>query len=190
MPRHRREEGLRDRILDACETHLDHGPAAITAREIAMRAGVSNGTLYHYFPSIDDLLLAVATRAADRQQGAFGDPSQGVRTVLARLFDINRRDTVLPWLRQRAATSPELASALQRYDEQVNAAYTSALRATAVDIGLRDDADTEAAVEIVRALAEGFQLRIASGTLVIDPDRFVATVITAITAAWFEDTGA
>ncbi len=187
MPRHRRGEDLRERILDACERQLADGPAAVTVREVAKAAGVSNGTLYHYFPSIDELLFAVATRAASLQQQAFGDPTQGVTAVLLRLFDPGRRDTILPWLRLRARTSPESAAALQRYDRDVNAQYATAIRAAADDLGLRDGVDIEAAVEIVRALAEGFQLRAASDTFTLEPDRLVAAILDAIMTAWFKD---
>jgi AcrR family transcriptional regulator len=187
MARHRRSEGLRDRILDACETQLAAGPASVTAREVAAAAGVSNGTLFHYFPSVDDLLLAVADRVASTQGASFGDPSaDGIDVVLARLFDPARRDTVLPWLRQRAPASPTLTAALQRYDRDVNAQYAAALRAVADRIGLRDDVDIEAAVEVVRALAEGFQLRLGSDTLTVDAERFVATVIDAVRSAWLD----
>lgn len=185
MPRHRSEEDLRERILDACEQQLAAGPTSVTVREVAARAGVSNGTLYHYFPSIDELLLAAATRSASRQQDSFGDPAQGVAPLLGRLFDANRRDTVLPWLRQRAMASPELTAALQRYDSEVNAIYADSIRSAATDLGLSDDVDVEAAVEVVRALAEGFQLRVASGTLTVDPDRFVSSAVAAVTATWF-----
>ena len=190
MPRHRSDEDLRERILDACEAQLVAGPAAVTVREVAARAGVSNGTLYHYFASSDDLLLAVAARAASRQRETFGDPSRGVAAVLQRLFDATRRDTVLPWLRQRAIASPDLAAALQRYDHDVNAAYTTAIRDAASSIGLADAVDIEAAVEVIRALAEGFQLRVASSTLAIEPARFTASVVDAVLTTWFNAPGA
>lgn len=167
-----------------------HGPAGVTARAVATRAGVSNGTLYHYFPSIDALLLAVADRAASRQIGTFGDPVGGLGSVLRRLFDADRRDTVLPWLRLRAQTSPEVAAALQRYDHEVNSTYALALRSAGSDIGLRADVDVEAVVEVVRALAEALQLRAASNTLVVEADRFVDAALDAITTAWLAGTTA
>ena len=189
MPRHRRDEDLRERILDACEAQLATGPASVTVRDVAARADVSNGTLYHYFSSIDGLFLAVAVRAASRQRDTFGDPAEGVAAVIGRLFDADRRDTVLPWLRHRASTSPELAGALQRYDRDVNAAYAEAIRSAAADLGLRAGVDVEAAVEVVRALAEGFQLRVASGTLAVDADRFAHAVVDAVLRAWFTTDG-
>lgn len=187
VPRHRQGEDLRARILDACERQLADGPAAVTVRDVAEAAGVSNGTLYHYFPSIDELLLEVATRAASVQQQAFGNPAEGFAAVIARLFDPARRDTILPWLRLRARTSPELAAALKQYDRSVNAQYAEAIRAAAGDLGLREHVHIESAVEIVRALAEGVQLRIASATLAVDPDQLVAAILDVITTAWFEN---
>jgi AcrR family transcriptional regulator len=185
VPRHRQGEDLRGRILDACERQLADGPAAVTVREVAETAGVSNGTLYHYFPSVDELLFAVATRAASVQQQAFGSPAEGFTAVIARLFDPARRDTILPWLRLRARTSPELAAAIKHYDRSVNAQYTEAIRAAADDLGLRDHVDIESAVEIVRALAEGVQLRVASDTLAVDSGQLVAAIVDVLTNAWF-----
>lgn len=185
MPRHRPDENLRARLLDACEAQLAAGPASVTARDVASRAEVSNGTLYHYFSSIDELLLAVARRAAARQEDTFGDLSKGVTRVLRRLFDVERRDTLLPWLRQRAVVSPALAVALRQYDREVNEVYVRALESGAQSVGLRPETDLEAAVEVVRALAEGFQLRLASTTLAVEPDRFADTAIEAVTRAWF-----
>jgi AcrR family transcriptional regulator len=53
---------MRDRILDAAVAVLRrHGEAGTTTREIARVAGCSEGSLYTYFASKEDLLLAVMT---------------------------------------------------------------------------------------------------------------------------------
>ena len=54
---------LRDSLLDAAETLLArHGAHGVTMRDAARLAGVSHAAPYHHFPSLDDLLAAVAER--------------------------------------------------------------------------------------------------------------------------------
>jgi AcrR family transcriptional regulator len=178
----RRDENLRQEILNAAERLLGEGPQAITSRAVQQAAGVSSGTFFHYFRTVDDLLLALALRAADRQPESFGDPmADGVDHVLARLFDPARRDTVLPWLRQRAVTSPQLQEALTRYDVAVSGQFAAGVRAALADSGALDGVDVEATVDVVRALAEGFQLRVSSKTLTVEPERFARAAIDLIT---------
>lgn len=168
-------------ILDAAQRLLGDDPAGLTSRAVQSVAGVSSGTFFHYFPTIDDLLLAVAERAAARQPAAFGNPAnEGLLAVLTRVFDPDRRDVVLPWLRQRAIGSPQLQRALRRYDEQVTADLLAGIRSLLVGAGSEDAIDLEAAVEVVRALAEGFQLRLASDTLAVGPKRFITMAIELI----------
>ncbi len=54
--------GIRDRILDAAVTVLrERGQAAATTKEIARVAGCSEGSLYTYFATKEQLLQAVMT---------------------------------------------------------------------------------------------------------------------------------
>jgi len=187
VARQRRDENLREAILDAAEALLGRDDAtAVTTRAVTGAAGVSTGTLFHYFGSLDELLLAVVRRAADRQQVEFGDPVRdGVEAVIGRLFNPDRRDTALPWLRQRAIGSRELRPALREYDELVQERFMDAVTASADRLGLREDADVAAAVEVVRALAEGFQLRLRSQTLAVEPERFTK-VVGELVSSWIE----
>lgn len=57
----------RDQLLDAAlELAAGRDLAALSVQEIAQHAGVSEGLLYHYFPTKDALLVAALQRAADR----------------------------------------------------------------------------------------------------------------------------
>jgi AcrR family transcriptional regulator len=57
----------RDRILDATGVVIArHGPRRFSLTDIAAQAGVSRPTLYKYFASKDDLLLALAGHEQDR----------------------------------------------------------------------------------------------------------------------------
>lgn len=59
-------EATRRRIVEgAIELHTRRGVAATSWDEIAERAGVSRATVYHHFPSLDDLVPACAQVAFD-----------------------------------------------------------------------------------------------------------------------------
>ena len=182
MGRRRSDENLREAILDAAERLLAGGPHAVTSRSVQRAAGVSSGTFFHYFPTVDELLLTLASRAAEQQPARFGRPADdGLGPVLGRLFDPNRRDTVLPWLRQRAVDAPALQDALRRYDAAVSERFVAQVRAALGDAG--EQLDVEATVEVVRALAEGFQLRVSSGTSSVDPERLSRAAIALVARA-------
>ena len=58
--RQRRKEARPQELLDAAlELFVEKGFAATRSEEVAMRAGVSKGTLYLYYPSKEELLKAV-----------------------------------------------------------------------------------------------------------------------------------
>ena len=178
MPATRRDGLVRDQIVEAAAIAVAEGGGELTVREVIARAGVSNGTLYHYFPSLDLLLLAVAQRASAAQPGAFGSPgtAEDLLAMLSRLFAAERADTVLPWLRHKAISDDSLRAALRRYDDEVRGWLVSALEGLPRGV-VRRNVDLEAAVEVVRCLAEGYQLRLRSGTLGVEPDRFLAALL-------------
>jgi AcrR family transcriptional regulator len=60
LSRRRRKEARPQELLDAAlELFVEKGFAATRAEEVALRAGVSKGTLYLYYPSKEELLKAV-----------------------------------------------------------------------------------------------------------------------------------
>ncbi len=70
-----RDSATRDRMLDATiQIMLEEGYAAATSRRVAALAGVKPALVHYYFPTMDDLYLAVFRRGAeanlDRQQAA------------------------------------------------------------------------------------------------------------------------
>jgi AcrR family transcriptional regulator len=68
-PRRRRaatEEKV-TRVLDAAEQIiLSEGYAAVTSRTVAARIGIQAPLVHYYFPTLDDLFVAVLRRRADR----------------------------------------------------------------------------------------------------------------------------
>jgi AcrR family transcriptional regulator len=54
-------------LLDAAETLIvDEGYAAVSTRRVGLEAGVQPSLVHYYFPTTEDLLMAVYERAAER----------------------------------------------------------------------------------------------------------------------------
>jgi len=73
------DSATRTAILDATErVMMADGYAAVTSRSVAAEAGIHAGNVHYYFPSIDDLFLALLSRGADRSleriAAALGSP--------------------------------------------------------------------------------------------------------------------
>ena len=69
------QSATRARILDAAQALMvEEGYAAVSARRVASQAGIKPALVQYYFPTMDDLFLAVYRRAAqhstDRQMAA------------------------------------------------------------------------------------------------------------------------
>ncbi len=61
-----RDTGMRDKILDACaHIMLTEGYAAATSRRVAEQAGVQRALVYYYFPTMEELYLAVLHRGTE-----------------------------------------------------------------------------------------------------------------------------
>ncbi len=57
-------EETRRRIVQACfDLHAEQGLVATTMKQIAARAGVSVGSVYHHFPTYDDAIQACGAHA-------------------------------------------------------------------------------------------------------------------------------
>jgi AcrR family transcriptional regulator len=92
--RARAAEQLRASLIDAAETLLaERRPNAITSRDIAREAGVSDGVLYNHFQDKHDLLLTALTRRFARLVAAATADSAatGSRPVADGFADLVRR---------------------------------------------------------------------------------------------------
>lgn len=118
----------------------ERGLDTVSVREVAAEAGVSIGTVQHYFPTKDEMLAAayaeVVTRIRRRLQVLpFGeDPRRNLRAVLSELLPLDGRRTaecrVHLAFAARAATTSELArtqrAALSEIHRAVAAAFATA----------------------------------------------------------------
>jgi AcrR family transcriptional regulator len=86
----RARPGTRERILEgAREALARHGLAKLAMSDVSACAGVSRGTVYRYFPSLDALLRELSLAEAERfREQALGaareapDPGNRLRVVL------------------------------------------------------------------------------------------------------------
>lgn len=63
IPTQKRSKALYDAVLNAAESHLiSEGISSLTMQEIARKADAPIGSVYQYFSSIEDVLVALASR--------------------------------------------------------------------------------------------------------------------------------
>lgn len=133
--------GTRRRLIEATAAIMhDEGYAAATSRRVATRAGVRQPLVHYYFPTMDDLFLAVLREGAD----AALDQMRAALTnddPLGTLWAINSdsRRTVLntefmALANHRKVIGVELAAYAERVRDIETAAVTVALRTHGVDL--------------------------------------------------------
>jgi AcrR family transcriptional regulator len=99
-------EARRNQILDAAvAVFAEKGFHRATTKEIARAAGVSEGTIYNYFASKDDLLIGIMTRLANLEH---------LDTELAEALQSDARDFLIAIFRQRMGL-------VQQKDETIQA---------------------------------------------------------------------
>jgi AcrR family transcriptional regulator len=119
--RQRRKEARPQELLDAAlELFIEKGFAATRSEEVAVRAGVSKGTLYLYFPSKEDLFKAVVRQnlsaliAASQQiVDAYDGPTPELLRLLVREYwdhvSISRVGGICKIILAEVRNFPELA---------------------------------------------------------------------------------
>lgn len=66
-------ETTRTLILDTTERLMvDEGYAAVTSRRVAQELGINGATVHYYYPTTDDLFIALHKRMTERQLVEFG----------------------------------------------------------------------------------------------------------------------
>ncbi|MEU0539948.1 helix-turn-helix domain-containing protein [Nocardia sp. NPDC005978] len=137
----RASTGARERLMAATEQIMgDEGYAAATSRRVAELAGVKSTLVYYYFPTMDDLFVAVlcesGERALARMRAALtaDDP---LRVLW--LINTDTRYTRLSteWMalaNHRKVIGAELKVFAERVRDIETAAVTMVLRAHGVDL--------------------------------------------------------
>lgn len=161
MPRTRSDTSRADKVdelLDAAESLFEErGFAGTTTALLARTAGVSERTLFWYFPTKDHVLVAVVDRAWGRQSEALTrgpvprDFADGLFRVLLAMRGIRH---LLPTMHQRAEVSEVVEDARARYRDLGHRAIVAGLRPLGVP-----EAELDASVEIVACFTDGVLLR-------------------------------
>ncbi|SEG92587.1 DNA-binding transcriptional regulator, AcrR family [Thermomonospora echinospora] len=83
-PKHRRGEATVDRVLTAAlDLYAAQGPDALTMTALIAETGVSSGSLYHHFGSVDGLAAALYARCMADLLDAIADALEDARTARA-----------------------------------------------------------------------------------------------------------
>ncbi|MBX7446924.1 TetR/AcrR family transcriptional regulator [Mycolicibacterium sp. 3033] len=163
-----RKTSKRQAILAATEeVMLSDGYGAITYRSVAAAAGVTAGLVQYYFPSLDELFVAVLRESTDRlieRLTSATDAAQPLREVWA--YANNPGGTAL--LMQFAALAhqvPEVAKVIGEGGERVRQALVQTLSHKWADYGLADtDLTPGAALFLLAAIPRMMFLEQSLGT--------------------------
>jgi len=135
------EGGTRRRLLEAtAQVMHDEGYAAATSRRVAARAGIGQPLVHYYFPTMDDLFLAVLREGADvalEQMRAMLADENPLRALWA--INNEPRRTVLntefmALANHRKTIGAELKEYAERVRDMETAAVTLVLRAHGIDL--------------------------------------------------------
>jgi AcrR family transcriptional regulator len=145
-------EAKEKEILDLAERRLrEGGYEQLSVAALARELGLAQNALYWYFPSKDDLFVAVLRRmladlAASKPRGDVGQR----RRILWFTDQLEPLSRLRPALRERAQGSEVAAAFLEELEELLSRMLTNALRAEGVS-----EEDLPLAVEAFRAAVEG-----------------------------------
>jgi AcrR family transcriptional regulator len=178
---------LRRALLDtALDAVAEHGPAAVSLRDVARRAGVSHAAPTHHFRDKTGLLTALAAEGwalladtlTETADGGSSFADLGVAYVLFATghpahFAVMRAPGLV---RQ---DDPQVATAIERADAQLRAA---AGRAAGTDRADRADrADRTAVALAAWSLVHGLSALLLEGAVTPGPDSDIATLARSVT---------
>lgn len=162
-----REATLTDALLGIV---AEHGLDQVSVREVASAAGVSIGTVQHYFPTKDDMLAAAFNEVVRRIRArvsatCFGpDPRANISAVLHELLPLDGRRAdearIQLAFAARAAISPALATIQQTVLTEVTDALTEAFRRAAAASAPAEQC--RLAAHVALAAADGLALHAVS----------------------------
>lgn len=129
----KRDTGTRDKLLDAtAEIILEEGYAAATSRRVAEKIGVQRAVVYYYFPTMDDLYLAVLDRGTgttlESQRRAL-ETDRPLHALWELTVDPRGTQLLMEFMalgNHRKAIRAELAAGAERFREAQVAALTMA----------------------------------------------------------------
>ena len=159
----------RQKILEAAVSLVPHlGSSNVRLKDIAAEAGVSVGTLQHYFDSRDELVEAAfafhADRVIDSVQAAIDsadDPWDQVRALIARfssVHDVQSRSALWVEFAAGSARDNRLRQLMGETYAQWRTILAGAVTAGITAGSFRPGLDTDQAVDGICALLDGYEL--------------------------------
>ncbi|WP_433527431.1 TetR/AcrR family transcriptional regulator [Nocardia pseudovaccinii] len=128
-------------ILDAtAQIMLEQGHAAATSRRVAALAGVKPALVHYYFPTMDDLFLAVFRRGAEanlerQRQAMFSEqPLHALWQLSREPYGTRLQQEFMALANQRPAIRTEIASYIERFRDIQVTALTFIARASGLDL--------------------------------------------------------
>lgn len=175
---HKKKARTRQQLVDAAlRIYARKGAGELALNELAEEAGVSNGTVYNYFRTREEVLEAVGLELAAQLSRHVALVSAGVASGAERLA-IGVRTFLL-----KAQEDPEWASALisvVRYAEGMRAAFAGYVRAD-LDAGFQQGdfryEDEDIAMVLVISATTGAMATVVEGRGVEHHDSIVAGMI-------------
>jgi AcrR family transcriptional regulator len=148
-------------ILEAAEQVLaEEGYAAVTSRSVAARVGAPSGLVHYYFPTLDDLFVAMINRGADinlkRMAGALASPQP--LTALWRLSSDRRGVTVVEEIIAASHHRKALRERVTSLAETTRGMQLEALQELLPQYGIDEDRFPPA---LVAAAIQGIALLVA-----------------------------
>lgn len=143
QPRRMAVDGARQRelLIDAAEALLaEEGNAAISARRVTSKAGLKSQLLYYYFETMDELILAVVRRIADRRLRRFEealsapDPLQAIWALSSDPAVTTLSSELIAIAGRRAAIRDEILRAAGEFRALQTEAVTRLLADKGVDL--------------------------------------------------------
>ena len=135
-------EATREALIEAtAQIMLDEGYAAATSRRVAAKAGVKAALVHYYFPSMDDLFVAVLRDKAEtnlqhqRRAMAEAAPLHAL-WQLSGAHDAQLFTEFLAMANHRKAIRSEIVSYAMRFRDIEEGAMTLALKARGIDLEL------------------------------------------------------
>nr|AIU93922.1 hypothetical protein LRS1606.488 [Rhodococcus sp. NS1] len=135
------ETNARHRLMQATAAIMrEEGYAAATSRRVAAKAGVRQALVYYYFPTMDDLFLAVLRSGTEiyleRQRHALteSDPLRALWRISAEAHITGLNTEFMALANHRKVIRAELKAYIERVRDIETTALTVALRANGVDL--------------------------------------------------------
>jgi len=149
-------DARRQQIVDAARARFaSHGFAGTSMADIVTESGLSNGAIYRYFPSKDDIVIAVCEQASDALPTAL--TVEAVNGFLEHARALSRETghaKLVAQIYAEAAVIPALAVIVQQ--------QLAAMRAAVTDlIPNRQNTDAAQIAEAFVAVCSGYSQQLA-----------------------------